>query len=246
MPYLDHNSTKDSNMNSTKPQATDAKLQKPIKITKTYCVSVINYPSMPLKAVPIKIQSSSSFDKLCFYIENVFSETECENLIAMTEKKGYEVALVNVGGGEQVEILDYRKSARCIVDDVKLAQVIFDRIKFAVPQEFKGKQVVGLNERLRFLRYDPGDFFKPHFDGAYTRPDGSQRTLITIQLYLNEGFKGGETTFLSPDDPSYRMPYVPKTGSVLVFEHRILHEGSLLEEGRKYTVRSDILYTNGW
>jgi hypothetical protein len=38
----------------------------------------------------------------------------------------------------------------------------------------------GLNERLRFLRYDPGHFFRPHTDGSYAvRPlphptDGSQ------------------------------------------------------------------------
>ena len=33
-----------------------------------------------------------------------------------------------------------------------------------------------------------------------------------------------------------------KTGSVLIFQHDILHEGSLLHEGTKYVVRSDIMY----
>jgi len=35
---------------------------------------------------------------------------------------------------------------------------------------------------------------------------------------------------------------VPHTGMVLVFEHDILHEGSKLVEGRKYTVRTDVVY----
>ena len=39
--------------------------------------------------------------------------------------------------------------------------------------------------RLRILRYDPGDFFKPHYDGSYRRDNG-ERSYITIQLYLNE------------------------------------------------------------
>ena len=46
------------------------------------------------------------------------------------------------------------------------------------------------------MKYNDGDFFKAHYDGAYLRPDGSQRSRITLQLYLNGGFKGGETTFL--------------------------------------------------
>ena len=39
--------------------------------------------------------------------------------------------------------------------------------------------------RLRFLRYDPGEYFKPHMDGTYQRENGD-RSYITIQLYLNE------------------------------------------------------------
>ena len=39
--------------------------------------------------------------------------------------------------------------------------------------------------RLRFLRYNPGQYFKPHFDGMYERTNG-ERSFITLQLYLNE------------------------------------------------------------
>lgn len=42
-----------------------------------------------------------------------------------------------------------------------------------------------LNERLRFLRYGGGDYFRPHFDGCYVTPDGKERSLFTIHLYLN-------------------------------------------------------------
>ena len=40
--------------------------------------------------------------------------------------------------------------------------------------------------RLRFLRYDAGQYFKPHFDGSYVREDGREKSFITIHLYLNE------------------------------------------------------------
>ena len=35
---------------------------------------------------------------------------------------------------------------------------------------------------------------------------------------------------------------IPKIGRVLVFQHDILHEGSLLVQGTKYSMRTDIMY----
>lgn len=46
-------------------------------------------------------------------------------------------------------------------------------------------RVSRLNERLRFLRYEGGEYFRPHFDGNYVTPDGKERSLFTIHLYLN-------------------------------------------------------------
>lgn len=33
-------------------------------------------------------------------------------------------------------------------------------------------------------------------------------------------------------------------GSVLIFEHPILHEGSKLISGRKYAIRTDVMYSS--
>ena len=97
-----------------------------------------------------------------------------------------------------------------------------------------------MNERFRFLRYTEGDFFKSHFDGAYTRPDNSEKSQITVQLYLNEDCEGGETTFFGPNNEEVRV--VPQPGKVLIFEHHLLHEGSLLKSGTKYAMRTDVMY----
>ena len=64
---------------------------------------------------------------------------------------------------------------------------------------------------------------------------------VTLQLYLNEGFEGGATTFLAGRDDT-DVPCFPKTGMALVFVHNIYHEGSLLVDGRKYAVRTDVMY----
>lgn len=36
---------------------------------------------------------------------------------------------------------------------------------------------------------------------------------------------------------------MPKTGSVLIFDHPMLHSGEVLVKGRKYAMRSDIMFT---
>ena len=48
-------------------------------------------------------------------------------------------------------------------------------------------------EPLQVLRYDPGQEYRPHFD--LLPPGGNQRAQ-TFLVYLNDGFEGGETSFL--------------------------------------------------
>lgn len=182
------------------------------------------------------------FDKkLAFVLYNVFTEEECKEYIRKTEEIGYELALVNVGGGRQLKLTDVRNSSRCIWDSFEEAEKIWERIKDHIPETKRDKKALGLNERLRFLRYDPGEYFKPHMDGMYIRDNG-ERSYITVQLYLNEGFKGGSTTFMD-FNLKHRKEVVPKTGMVLVFDHEIMHEGSELIKGRKYSMRTDVMYS---
>lgn len=173
----------------------------------------------------------------------MYTDAECKALIAATEKLGYAAALVNVGFGRQQLMTDVRNNDRCMVDDTQFADHLYDRIKAHVPLSFKNCDAVSLNERLRFLRYDPGQKFAEHYDGVFMRGNG-ERSYVTVQLYLNEGFEGGATTFLEEGWHSKggTTDCVPKTGSVLVFEHHLLHQGSALIKGRKYCLRTDIMY----
>jgi hypothetical protein len=42
-----------------------------------------------------------------------------------------------------------------------------------------------LNERLRFLKYMFGMYFRDHCDGNYVTPDGSEVSFLTVRIYLN-------------------------------------------------------------
>ena len=193
----------------------------------------------------IHLPNKQDREKLAFTLSHVFSSEECQDWIVMAEEQGFIPALLNVGGGREISSPKYRDSLRCVIDSPELAKKLFVRLEPFLPRTWKNGnfELVGLNERLRFLRYDPGQKFVPHTDGQFRRQDGSgEESFLTVQLYLNEGFKGGETTFIDIDNSKHRVTFPIKTGLVLIFEHRILHEGSALKEGRKYTMRTDVMY----
>lgn len=193
-----------------------------------------------IKQTQLKLQPSQK-DRLAFILDNVFTKEECDELIALTETCGYDQALINIGGHKQQYLPDIRNNMRCILDDPTLADCIYQRILPFIPAVWNRRKVVSLNERLRFLRYDPPQFFASHYDGQYRRPNG-EMSFITIQLYLNEGMEGGATSFLDYRGNKDPIACHPKIGRVLVFEHYCFHEGSPLIKGRKYTVRTDVMY----
>mmetsp|Transcript_29103 Transcript_29103/g.40237 ORF Transcript_29103/g.40237 Transcript_29103/m.40237 type:complete len:227 (+) Transcript_29103:117-797(+) len=199
------------------------------------------------EGVDLKLTNSFGDKFLALVVDNVFSKEECEMIIKTTEERGFSKALVNVGGGRQVLMDDYRSSDRCMSDDKEFAEHLFERLKDFIPAVFSRKEVAGLNERMRFLRYGPGGFFAQHHDGCYVRPGGEERSYVTIQLYLNDrtNLKGGETTFFhvyKDGKAASSVPVTPKPGRVLIFQHNMLHEGSLVAEGPKYTLRTDVMY----
>lgn len=114
-------------------------------------------------------------------------------------------------------------------------------------------EAVGLNERFRILRYKEGNAFPWHCDGNYMR-NTKERSFYTIMLYLNAGggidYTGGSTLFHFDgaevkgdcERDGVEAEYVPQAGGVVVFDHRILHEGATLEMGTKYAIRTDVMY----
>jgi hypothetical protein len=170
-------------------------------------------------------------------------------MVQFSEDLGYEEALVNIGGGMQQFLPEVRKGWRCIVDTDAQTNELWERVRPFVPQlsavpslqRQSDYGLVGLNSRLRYLKYQPGDYFAPHHDGTYTDADTGHRSFLTLQVYLNEGFEGGATTFFVGRDEK-AVECKPEVGMVLIFEHHILHEGSMLLDGSKYAIRTDVMY----
>lgn len=179
-------------------------------------------------------------------VRNVLSEEDCAALITSVNAKGFTPALLNIGGGSQQFVLGARDGYRIIVDSPQLTAWLFRALRAYLPEELEdGSRLIELNERCRFLCYTPGQEFPAHCDGCFERLEGHPRagdfSFVTVQLYLHNvpRMHGGATTFMMDGRPKHQ----PEAGSVLLFSQDLLHEGSLLEKGIKYTLRTEAMYS---
>lgn len=175
-----------------------------------------------------------------FVIYDFLTTEECQSFVVRSEKKGYDDAPISTPGGFVMD-KEIRDNARLILDDAALAKELWQRARQFVPRRDDNWRAVGFNERFRFYRYDPGQKFAPHFDGHFRRSNGEQSHL-TFMVYLNDDFGGGETKFYG-DEQKLRASVRPKRGMALLFIHLQLHEGAPVVKGRKYVLRTDVMYT---
>jgi prolyl 4-hydroxylase len=168
----------------------------------------------------------------------IISPEECRALIRLSESLGFQAARIEGAwnGPRGFVVRAGRDNCRVAIEDVKLADALWQRVRRAVPDTIKQKSIIGLNERLRFYRYTAGQSFGLHRDGYYQRSE-SEQSLLTLILYLNHEYSGGETFFT--DSASL---IAPKTGKALLFPHQLWHEGRTVKEGQKYILRTDVIY----
>ena len=120
---------------------------------------------------------------------------------------------------------------------------------------------VGINPVFRVMRYQEGGWLVPHYDGPFVM-DARRQTGMTVVLYLEESPGGGGQLRFLKDDQQY-LPFeqrcfddktepateadvetIARTrpGDAWVFDHRQLHDSSLLTHGRKTLIRTDVIF----
>lgn len=177
-----------------------------------------------------------------FIIKDFFSPDECLKYINKCESIGFGEATVNSPSGAFIN-KRMRNNERVIVDDYETAGLVWERIKEFLP-EYSTK-AVGVNERFRYYRYEPEQFFDWHFDGEFRRTNG-EFSRLTLMVYLNDDFTGGTTDFnfnVGVLRDSDSIITTPQTGMALVFIHHVLHRGAPILTGKKYVMRSDIMFS---
>ena len=182
-------------------------------------------------------------EPLIMTVDNVFTTQQCNEFIDFSHQFDYEVAPITINSkqGQTQLRTDIRNNQRVIYDDVQFAERIFNQVKNYLPEELFEWHVSGLNERFRFYSYEDGQTFKPHYDGNYEVNDWHSSQL-TLLIYLSEDFEGGETKFFNQTRHVPTFSIKPKIGQILIFEHRQMHSGAPVVSGRKYVLRTDVMY----
>lgn len=165
-------------------------------------------------------------------IDDFLSPPECLTLVAEAERAGFGAAPEEPRGQRGRA---GRLRAQCIEQQRPgLGAELWRSLRpFLDRGAAEGWYPVGLSDRFRFYRYEPGQRFDPHTDVPSIR--GLALSRMSLLVYLNDDFGGGATRFR-------RLRVQPKMGTALIFRHELEHEAARVLIGRKYVLRSDVLY----
>jgi len=128
--------------------------------------------------------------------------------------------------------------------------------------DYEGREWIpnSVSPLFRCMRYKNGGQHWPHYDAGYIYPNEKFRTLKSFVLYLST-HKSGYTRFINDgqlmhikernhNDWSRQalqsevvQEYIPNSGSILLFNHRICHDVSAFHDSNdRLIIRGDIVY----
>ena len=151
-----------------------------------------------------------------YQIPDFLSASECEDLIHFARKnKTFRESVMSHRGINFLS--ENRKSFTTWISDTE--HPIVDKITHAARHLSGGCTNF---EDLQIVRYPQGGFFNPHYDADLDANEPHRR--ITILIYLNDDYTGGETHF-----PRANITVAPKRGTAIMF-WTLNSRGELLED----------------
>ena len=229
-----------------------------------------------------------------FIVENAIPIQDCEEMIKKCEE--LEFGSFNAGKNHHgaLQILVTEDAADKIMKsisrhiDIDSSIMLSEKEENYVNDNEISFALAGVNRRWRVYRYQPGGIenFAPHIDAGFPpsglsgdggtllwdatlkNPTSDEKIVsrLTILMYLNDDFEGGQTVFYNPvaqqpannNNPQVLASVKPRAGSVLIFPQAVgenaveharvhwpLHEGSPVlssSQRPKYVIRSDVLF----
>ena len=234
--------------------------------------------SFEFSSATIRTVYKASENMVCA-IDNVLSKAQCDEIVS-TSKEQYFQDMSN-----KYNPKTRRNNSRLLVIDQGLSEILWNRLesvisklieKYDIPCRPLGFDVLrgnwelaGMNNAIRINKYSrmKREFFAPHKDAQYC-PSGDERSVFSLVIYLNQGFKGGETCFYFPKDSTLQtkgltieeeikvhggleegfdhVKVTPSTGSAVLFSQNTLHESLPMitrssKVGYKVILKTDVM-----
>lgn len=181
---------------------------------------------------PENLKNATHLDKFndnnfFFEIDNVLTNKECDRLIKLSSNKLVRSKVMSVDKNNRYKdtVDKVRTSEQTWLSNSQQKDIV-QKVENLVNRFVKNKITSKQFEDMQIARYRPSQEYKEHYDichptQAYPEHLKSCKEefkkyncvrYITVILYLNDGFKGGETEF-----PLINKKIVPKKGKALVF-----------------------------
>ena len=214
-------------------------------------IDFLKFNPKNVKKITLRSLSKNKYfnDNDGYVLYNFFSPEECDSIIEKTEKIGYR----DLYGYSK----NYRNNKRIIVNSSCIIGEMQSRISnfidnqlliddncetlIKIPINNGTWKFSYLNPYLRLCKYNKCNKFEKHIDSGYNPNIYNERTFKTCMVYLNDKFLGGSTRFYDYNN-NIILELKPKKGMCLVFNQNILHDGQIILEGKKYIMRTDMIY----
>lgn len=170
----------------------------------------------------------TQLDTRIYQIHHAVSLSVCRNYIQRGDAIGW--GPTNIG---ELNPLFSRSQAAIDID----VPALFAVIQPTAPAQLDGMEIVALAEQYTAcMRYSVGEHLGLHTDAPFLGEDGAL-TKLSLVLYLNDDYIGGETVF-----PELALEVKPEVGKILLFPPDHRHLSKPIEQGAKYIIRSEVLY----
>ncbi|KAF8162884.1 hypothetical protein B0H34DRAFT_298851 [Crassisporium funariophilum] len=189
-------------------------------------------------------------------IDNFFSPAECKAYTKFIDNLPLELTPPKKRGEAE------RVNQRFSVSSVEFAQRLHDLLapclpSFPFPTSTRSRATLNgprnphsCNSNIRVYKYAPSQYFGPHYDDSVQDPMTGAKSEWTLLIYLTgieDGVEGGETLFYREQKGEPRKVITPplRRGTALLHRHGqecMLHEGSPVNKGTKYVLRSDLMF----
>ncbi|KAG0705898.1 hypothetical protein DFH29DRAFT_904203 [Suillus ampliporus] len=189
-------------------------------------------------------------------IDEFLSVEECKRLVKFIDNVPLELTPPKKKG--EAERVNFRFSVTSVPFAQKLHSLLLPHLpSFPPPTAARRRPPLGekrsphsCNSNIRMYKYTPSQYFGPHYDDSVRDTETGAKSEWIVLVYLTgieDGIEGGETLFYKDERGKPRETIVaPLTrGTVLLHRHGnecMLHEGSLVRNGTKYILRSDLMY----
>ena len=181
---------------------------------------------------------------------NFYASRLCHRIAGHLYARGHSVLLANTRGHDVVYDEEERSTSRARLD-AAMRDAMRARFRDEMPAVAAHfKTPLHTLQRLQYLIYEPGDFFKLHMDGS-SHPEADEslrRRKISMILFVNgqatepcEGcFCGGSLIFYDLlKGPAWKgkgFPIDAEPGLLMAFPADLLHEVAPVTAGIRFTV----------